>query len=262
MLRALIIEDEGPALRRLTSLLASADPKVSVLGTADSLAAATRWFAANPPPDLVFADIQLGDGLSVDLFRRSPPPAPVIFTTAHDAFLLEAFAAHGIAYLLKPVKPAELAAALAKHAELGRQYAKSPGGVDFAALAQALAASAKPAGRRRILAQKGNAHVPVSLEDVAYFFSADKLTFLMTRGGERALVNEPLATLEAELDGAEFFRLNRNFLARAGAVRSYTSVGKGRLAVQLAPPAPEEVQVSQERAAEFKAWVSDAPRRS
>lgn len=249
---ALIIEDEAPALRRLTALLASAEPAVNVIGTADSLAAAAKWLGGNPAPDLIFADIQLGDGLSVDLFRRHPPPAPVIFTTAHDAYLLEAFAAHGIAYLLKPVKPDELAAALGKHAQLTRQLA---GGIDFAKLAQFLATPPPAPGRRRILAQKGNAHVPVALDDIAYFFSADKLTFLMTRAGERALVNEPLAALETELDRGEFFRLNRNFLARAGAVRSFASVGKGRLAVQLAPPAPEEVQVSQERAADFKAWA-------
>lgn len=257
MLRALLIEDEGPALRRLVSLLTEAG--VQVAGTADSLAAARRWLGENPAPDVVFADIQLGDGLSVDLFRRSPPPAPVVFTTAHDAYVLEAFAAHGIAYLLKPIKPAELAAALAKHAQLTRQLARSPGGPDFAALAASLskelAAASKPIGRRRVLAQRGNAHVPVALDDVAYFFSSDKLTFLMTRAGERALVNEPLAALEAELDPGEFFRLNRNFLARAAAVRSFASVGKGRLAVQLAPAAPDEVQVSQERAADFKAWV-------
>lgn len=264
---ALIIEDEAPALRRLTSLLAAAEPPVTVAGTADSVAAAERWLGTQPAPDLIFADIQLGDGLSLDLFRRLPPPAPVIFTTAHDAYLLDAFAAHGIAYLLKPVKPADLAAALAKHAQLSRQYA-----ANFAALALSLSnglalslsngpaqtSSPKPpsaAPRRRILAQKGTAHVPVALEDVAYFFSADKLTFLVTRAGERALVNEPLASLETELDPAQFFRLNRNFLARAAAVKSFSSVGKGRLAVQLLPPAAEEVQVSQERAAAFRAWA-------
>ena len=91
--------------------------------------------------------------------------------------------------------------------------------------------------RRRILAQKGTVNVPVALDDIAYFFSADKLTFLLTRAGEKALVNEPLAALETELDPGEFFRLNRNYLVRAAAVRSFSSVGKGRLAVQLTPPA-------------------------
>lgn len=252
MPRVFLIEDEAPALRRLTALLAEVDPTGSVAGTADSVAAADRWLRSQPAPDLILADIQLGDGLSLDLFRATPPSAPVVFTTAHDTYLLEAFAAHGIAYLLKPVKPADLAAALRKHAELARHY-----GTSLAALARALDAPAHPAGRwrQRLLAQRGSSRLPIAVAEIAYFLSADKLTFLVTHAGGKALVDEPLATLEAELDPGRFFRLNRNVLAQIDAVRRFTPVGKGRLLVELAPPAAGEVQVSQERAAAFRAWA-------
>ena len=80
--------------------------------------------------------------------------------------------------------------------------------------------------------------------DVAYFFSENKLTFLVARAGERCLVNEPLGTLAGELDPAQFFRLNRNFLAHVAAVKNFTPVGKGRLSVQLNPRSAEEVRIS------------------
>ncbi len=247
MLRALIIEDEAPASTRLAALLQKLDPPCAVAGSADSVAAATRWLRGSPAPDLIFADIQLGDGTSLDLFRQTPPPCPVVFITAHDDYLLEAFASHAIAYLLKPVKPAALAAAVEKYRELGRHYAGN-----FAAFASSLAA---PARRQRILAQRGSAFQPVALTDVAYFFSENKLTFLLTRAGEKCLVNEPLGALADELDPAEFFRINRNYLAHASAVKTFASVGKGRLTVQLQPRAPEEVLVSQENGAAFRAWM-------
>lgn len=251
MLQALLIEDEAPARARLADLLAAQTPPVAVAGTADSVRSAAAWLRAHPAPDLIFADIQLGDGLSLELFRGTPPPCPIVFTTAYDDYLLEAFATHGIAYLLKPVKPAELAAALQKYRTLGAQFAAS-----LAALAgQLLAPAGVSTRRQRILAQRGTTFQPVALADVAYFHSEHKLTFLFTRAGERCLVNEPLATLEAELDPREFFRLNRNFLAHVSAVRSFSSVGKGRLTVQLVPRAPEEVLVSQERGADFRAWA-------
>lgn len=250
-LRVLILEDEAPALARIRALLTEAAPDALVAGTADSVRAAAAWLAREPAPDLILADIQLGDGLSLDLFRATPPPCPIIFTTAHDDYLLEAFATHGIAYLLKPVKPADLAAALRKHRELGRHYA-----TQFSALAARLAAPRDPAApRRRILAQKGLAFQPVALDEVAYFFSEHKLTFLVTPRAERFLVNDSLAALEAELAPAEFFRLNRTVLARISAVRSFRPVGKGRLAVQLHPPTAEEVQVAQERAPAFRTWA-------
>lgn len=251
MLRALLIEDEAPARTRLADLLAQAQPPVAIAGTVDSVRSAAAWLLAHPAPDLIFADIQLGDGLSLELFRASPPPCPVVFTTAYDDYLLEAFNTHGIAYLLKPVKPADLAAALQKYRALGAQFAAS-----LASLAGQLLVPAGVAVRRhRILAQRGATFQPVALADVAYFFSENKLTFLVTRTGEKCLVNEPLATLEAELDPREFFRLNRNFLAHASAVKSFASLGKGRLAVSLVPRPAEEVVVSQENGAAFRAWA-------
>jgi DNA-binding LytR/AlgR family response regulator len=259
-LRVLILEDEAPALQRIRTLLAETAADTVVAGTADSVRAARDWLAREPAPDFILADIQLSDGLSLDLFRAAPPPCPVVFTTAHDDYLLEAFATHGIAYLLKPVKTADLAAALKKYRDLGRHYA-----ANFSALASqlALSHSSAPAAsplppavpRRRILVQKGLAFQPIALEDVAYFFSEHKLTFLVTHQAERFLINDSLATLEAELAPAEFFRLNRTLLAHITAVRSFHSIGKGRLAVQLQPATAEEAQVTQERAADFRAWA-------
>src|SRR5687767_4606219 len=222
--RVLILEDEAPALERICGLLVEAAPAAMVAGTADSVRAAAEWLAGNPPPNLILADIQSSDGLSLDLFRAQSPPCPVIFTTAHDDYLLDAFATHGIAYLLKPVKPVDLAGALKKHRDLGRHYA-----ANFSAFATQLADAqnavslSSPSGvsRRRILAQKGLAFQPIAVEDVAYFFSEHKLTFLVTHKAERFLVNDSLATLEAGLAPAEFFRLGRNILAHILAVHSF-----------------------------------------
>ena len=253
MLRALILEDEAPARERLATLLAAATPPFTVAGAVDSLAAAALWFRTHPAPDLIFADIQLGDGLSLDWFRTTPPPCPVVFVTAHDDYLLEAFATHGLAYLLKPVKRTELDNALAKYRDLARHFA-----ANLAALAASLSAPPVPAARtprHRILAQRGSTFSPVAIADVAYFVSENKLTFLVGRTGERCLVNEPLATLAAELAPAQFFRVNRTVLAHIAAVKNFTSVGKGRLAVQLMPRPADEVLVSQENAASFRAWA-------
>lgn len=248
MIRVFLIEDEAPALARLANLLAATTPPCAVAGSADSVAAARKWLLAHPAPDLIFADIQLGDGLSFDLFKANPPPCPIVFTTAHDAYLLEAFTAQGIAYLLKPVKPAALAAAVQKYHELGRHFAGN-----FASLAANLV---RPARRQRILAQRGTSFQPVAIADIAYFFSENKLTFLVTRAGEKCLVNEPLSTLAGDLDPEGFFRVNRNYLVHASAVKSFSPIGKGRLAVSLLPRPPEkEVQISQENAASFRTWA-------
>jgi DNA-binding LytR/AlgR family response regulator len=95
-IRALIIEDEAPAYRRLASLLQKHHPQVEAVDVLDSIEGALRWFAENRAPDLILSDIRLSDGLSFEIYKQAPPPCPIIFTTAYDAYMLEAFRTNGI----------------------------------------------------------------------------------------------------------------------------------------------------------------------
>jgi DNA-binding LytR/AlgR family response regulator len=130
-LRAFIAEDEPPARERLTLALARVAPQARVVGHADSVRGTQRWLAAHPPPDLLLLDIQLADGLSLELFADGRLALPTIFTTAYDRFAIDAFRALAADYLLKPVAEAALAQALQKVERLRRSF-----GTDVAALLQ------------------------------------------------------------------------------------------------------------------------------
>ena len=109
--------------------------------------------------------------------------------------------------------------------------------------------------RRRLVVRRGGEFVAVPAAEAAYFYSDDKLTFLVARDGQRFLVEAPLATLERELDPSEFFRLNRQVLAAAGSIASFRPIGKGKLLIDLSPRPRSEVIVSQERSADFRSWL-------
>ncbi|RYY09263.1 MAG: response regulator, partial [Cytophagaceae bacterium] len=113
-MRILILEDEYPAAERLQRLLAQAAPAAQVLAVLDTVTGALAWLATNAAPDLILSDIQLADGLSLDVFAQTVVRSPVIFTTAYDQYALQAFRANGIDYLLKPLKLSELQAAFLK----------------------------------------------------------------------------------------------------------------------------------------------------
>ena len=114
----LLLEDEYPAAERLQRLLLQAAPEAQVLAVLDTVAGALAWLATNPAPTLILSDMQLADGLSLEIWEQAVVPSPVIFTTAFDAYAIRAFQAHSVAYLLKPVKLAELQAAITKlHAQ-------------------------------------------------------------------------------------------------------------------------------------------------
>lgn len=252
-----IAEDEPPALARLVEALGRVAPRAEVAGAVGSVQAARHWLATHPAPDLMLLDIQLADGLSLALFDPAAgvaaPGAPVVFTTAHDAFVLEAFRCNAIDYLLKPVRDAELAAALQRYEGLRRHFT---GNLDGLLQALHLGQGAARGGwRQRLVLRRGAAFASLRCEDIAWCVSIDKLAFVLTRGGERLLADETLGELEAALDPARFFRANRQLLVHIDAVKSFRPHGKGQLKLELAPAAEAPVIVSQERARAFRDWI-------
>jgi DNA-binding LytR/AlgR family response regulator len=252
-----IAEDEPPARERLIDALQRMQPQARLVGWTDSVRGAEQWLATHPAPDLLLLDIQLADGLSLELFRGRALGLPVIFMTAYDRFALQAFEALAVDYLLKPVADAALAAAFDKAARW--RQALAPGTEQIGELLGALSAARRlpvPAQRRRIVARRGQQFQVLALEQVAYFVSVDKLSFVVTRDGARLQLDAPLAELEATLEPAQWFRANRQLLLSAGSVQGWGAAGRGRLRVQLQPALAGEVTISQERSAAFRQWLA------
>lgn len=105
-------------------MLAAAAFDIEVVQVLDTLAAAGAWLHKNPLPDLIFMDIELSDGLSLELFRMARIDCPVIFITAYDEYWQDAFEYNSIDYLLKPLKQDRLEVALNKFNELAAYFAK------------------------------------------------------------------------------------------------------------------------------------------
>ena len=127
MLRAVIVEDEPLAARRLADLLARPPAPVAVVGTAESVAQAVALLETlRPAPDVLFLDIHLADGLSFEIFERVAVRCPVIFTTAYDQYALQAFRVNSVDYLLKPIDAGELPAPCASCARGCRPAPRRP----------------------------------------------------------------------------------------------------------------------------------------
>lgn len=117
MFKALIIEDEILAARRLERLIKGYDASIELIARLPSVKSTVNWLSHNPPPDLAFMDIHLEDGLSLAIFEQLDIACPVILTTAFDKYPLHALSALNVClvgYLPKPIQPEELSAALNK----------------------------------------------------------------------------------------------------------------------------------------------------
>lgn len=248
----LIVEDENAAARRLEKLLAEIAPDAQILQRLDSIETTIQWLDANPAPDLILLDIHLADGDSFEIFKHMEVNSPVIFTTAYDEYALEAFKVNAVDYLLKPIKVKELQAAIDKYRRVFQ--VKKP---DYSALLESLRKQELEVNApRRLLIRFANSIKLVDIEDAAYFYTKDKITFLITRrSGKRYPVDYPLEKLEAMLDPQSFFRINRQFIINIQAIQEMHPYSKSRIKVDLEPACDMDTIVSTERSAAFKKWL-------
>jgi two-component system response regulator AlgR len=185
----LIVDDEPPAVERLSSMVSSF-PECRVVGCesrAERVAARCRELR----PDAVLLDIEMPavDGLALArrLRAESDPPA-VVFVTAHDRYAVEAFGVAATDYVVKPVRPERLRRALRRV-----QQARAGDDAEFVA------------------AHVGGRLIRVPLADVRAFTAEDKCT-VVHAATRRAVLDRPLKAVEDEW-GDRFVRVHRNALA-------------------------------------------------
>jgi two-component system response regulator AlgR len=236
-LKVLIVDDESPARERLRSMLAEiAD--IEVIGEAANGHEALKA-TAELNPDVVLLDVRMPgmDGLEAarHLNVLEEPPA-VIFTTAYDRYAVEAFEAHAVGYLLKPVRKEQLATSLERAGRLTR------------AQLQRLAAGAE-ARRTHIAARHREVLKLIPIEEVQYFLADQKYTTVHHLQGED-LIEDSLRLLEQEF-GAAFARIHRNTLVSVKYLERIERNADGKYQVHLRGCAAP-LEVSRRMAGELK----------
>lgn len=248
-MKIIIIEDEKPAANRLIKLLEPHFPGTLPVANIDSVTRAVSWFGQNPEPDLIFCDIQLADGISFEIFEKVKLSTSVIFTTAFDQYAIKAFQVNAIDYLLKPIDPEELAKAVEKFKN--RQLKPT---LDFEML-KGLLQQEKKTFKSRFLVRFGEKIQSIPIEEAAFFLSEERVTFLQTKEGKKFVLDSTLEQVEASVDPAHFFRINRKYLIRVDAVDEVFTYSNSRLKVKLKNCPDNDILISREKVAEFKSWL-------
>lgn len=249
-MNALIIEDENLSAQRLEGMLKKYDSKIQVLATLPSVTDSVQWLRQHDAPDIVFMDIHLEDDLCFKIFDLAPLTSPVIFTTAYDEYMVKAFKVNSIDYLLKPVNYLELIAALEKYKALKEQFSKP----DFETLLQYIGQRA-PEYKTRFMITVGTKIRSIETSDLAYFYSDEKITFMVTREGQHLPIDFSLDKLTTLLDPQKFFRISRQHLVSFEAIQAVHTHFKGKLKLELLPKAKQDVFVSGDRMTDFKEWL-------
>lgn len=257
-IRAAIIEDEIPAARLLNQMVRDLRPEWEIIPLPGTIEEAVEWFAENEHPEVVFLDIQLNDGLSFHFIEQARPQSSIIFTTAYDDYAVRAFTVNSIDYLLKPIHRERLEEALCRFERLHAAHIPQEEqlrGIEM--MLQSLTARQEKPYRTRFLISGYQCHYVVQTADIAYFYSENKMTYIVTRQGKEHIIDLPLSKLENQLDENRFMRVNRQFILSADCIRTIAPHTGGKVVLTVSPPIEKQIIISKENISSLKLWLDN-----
>ncbi|MGL5317180.1 MAG: LytR/AlgR family response regulator transcription factor [Bacteroidales bacterium] len=251
-MKILIIEDELPAKVQLERLITRHFSNFEIVGHQTSVKGAIEWLQSHTA-DLIFTDVELSDGRCFEIFKSVTPEADIIFTTAYDNYAIQAFKVNGLDYLLKPIDEDEFVAAVKKSIKKHQRE-----GIDLSTIQELILSQNKREFRKRFSIRLGDKIYIIQSDDIAYFYSEDKVTFLVTNDAKRHISDYSLDQIETMVDPDCFFRISRGCVTHINAIKSVSKHFNSRLKVILHPDMCKDVLVSRIRVPEFMKWIGDS----
>lgn len=218
-LRALIVDDEPPARKRLRHLLKD-ESRLVIVGEAGNGVDALSQIE-NKRPDLVFLDIQMPKMTGFEVLDALPSKRPlIVFTTAFDRYAIRAFDVNALDYLLKPFDRERLSQAVTRAIDNRRSQTVVDEKIDR------LLAEIRRSHLRRLWIRTGNRQILLDLADVLRIEAREKYVQLFTHG-ESYLHRESIRGMEEKLDPAEFIRTHRSHIVRIDCIREIAPWARG-----------------------------------
>jgi DNA-binding LytR/AlgR family response regulator len=251
-MRILVIEDETLVAESLMKQVRQVEPTAELIGPLPTVKASLLWLAEHPGPDLVLSDIQLADGISLDIFSAHKLNCPIIFTTAYNEYAIRAFKVNSIDYLLKPIDKKELAAAFQKFHLLKSKFTDAGYLQEMKELFTNFTTSKRY--KERFAVHLGRSVTLIPVQEIAMFIK-EELIYLINKEGNRFITDfRSLDEVEELVDPKDFYRVNRQHLVYLTCIESYRGDDTGKLTLKLRGIKTDELIVSKEKAADFKKW--------
>ncbi|MFP3591232.1 LytR/AlgR family response regulator transcription factor [Chryseobacterium sp. SIMBA_038] len=251
----IIIEDEFRAAKSLQNLILELRPEAKIIDVYDSIESSVEALSKGIKPDLIFMDIHLSDGLSFEIFKQVEITCPVVFCTAFDQYMLDAFKSKGVDYVLKPFSRDDIAEAFRKVDELKKFFQKSeiP---DLEALLQKIT-QPQTAAKSSFLVFKNQKYTTIPTENIAYFFIHNEITHLMTFDKQHFQLTQTLGQVAEQVSQKQFFRVNRQYIINFSAIKEMEHYFQRKIYVKLTIETPEKLLINKEKSHNFFTWLED-----
>ncbi len=221
MLNTILIDDQEFCTEVLQDMLQQTNADVKVVAVCNSGKEGIKAIKKYDP-DLVILDVEMPGMTGFEMLQEiKQPDFEIIFTTAFDKYSIEAIRYSALDYLLKPVMPHELKAAIEKmehkqHKNLNKQ---------FKTLFQHLDGSRRPVNHVALPSMEGLTFVNVI--DIIHCESDSNYTTLFLKTGEKMVVTKTLKDIEGLLHGNNFYRIHNSHLINMHHIKKYVKGNAG-----------------------------------
>jgi DNA-binding LytR/AlgR family response regulator len=252
MMNVLLVEDEVKTAELLKELIES-KPDFIVVSIQDSIESTVNYLNKNQEKiDLLFLDIQLADGQSFEIFNRIHLNIPVVFCTAYDEYLLQAFKKNGIDYILKPFDDDDIFNSLEKIKRLKSSFSKDS--FNPIEKVQTLLREQKPF-QKSIIAYVGEKMIPITVDSILLFHLEYEAVNIYCSNGEKYVVLKRMDEIQSLLDDRQFFRINRQMIINRNAVKEIVPYFNRKVIVKTTFSMSEKVIVSRLKVTPFLNWL-------
>lgn len=248
-MRIVILEDEPLMAKALRDGLASLDDGLEIAACLASVQEAKNYFSKNDPPDLIFSDIQLTDGLSFEVFSHSEVNCPIVFCTAHSSYTLEAFRQNGIDYILKPFEIDDLKRSLEKYKVLIQ-----PTYLDTQGLGNEFYTGNESS--KNLLVYRSDRIIPLAISSVELIQLKNAIAYVYVDSGACYALEQSLDETEKKLND-DFFRANRQTIVARQAIQEVLRYSSRKLMIVTQNSSAEPILVSKEKSGPFLKWLAN-----
>ncbi len=249
----IIVEDEYLTANRIKKIIEDINPDYKILAIIRSVKQGLDWFSANPEPDLILSDIELGDGNCFQIYSQYTPQAPIIFLTAYNQYAIHAFKLNSIGYLLKPIRKKDIVENLEKFKALIKNNINSP--LLQNSTDKKVAAIETP---NRFLIKQGLNLIPIPASEIILFYAESNLTYIITKQNNKFIIEHSLEYLESILEPNHYYRISRSFIVADYAIKNIKKYKSNRLILELSLPLEQDVIVSRRKVSNFKEWINNS----
>lgn len=256
MIKILIIEDEIPARKKLKRFLESLHTKTEVIAEIDTVETAIE-FLNHSSVDVIFSDIELLDGNAFEIYNKVQVSCPIIFTTAYDQFLMNAFESNGIAYLLKPFSRERFQIAWDKFLLFRNSTSHENEQLDRLTKLIQQNFTKNDNQKKRYTIHTPQGIYFLDIENITYFEASESVIFAFDITGKKHLIStSTLKEIEQQLSRVDFFRINRSTLINKQHVEKIERYTKNVLAIKI-KAGKNYLKTSQSNTAAFREWIEN-----